>query len=279
MKRSNISLIIRILLVLAITGAVLPSCKTVQPAVDTKDISYLYNPTKNPVNPKYDVTNVSDDQSVLSVEFKGSELFFSEANPEGRPTAVMILTVKLYDISRGRILADTAFYNFNIIKEEGRTDYIYTIPLRVKTGLQYIAEVKILDRIRAMVIQAFVPFNTLTITNRYNFLVQDHFFKRMLFNPVLKRDEFVNLVYLRGHPDSIYISYYKPFRLNPDPPSMILPERTIDYGPDTTISLAYSDTLPMMFPKNGIYMCSIERDINEGYTFFNFGRAFPEINQ
>lgn len=263
---------------MAITGAVLPSCKTVQPAVDTKDISYLYNPTKNPVNPKYDVTNVSDDQSVLSVEFKGSELFFSEANPEGRPTAVMILTVKLYDISRGRILADTAFYNFNIIKEEGRTDYIYTIPLRVKTGLQYIAEVKILDRIRAMVIQAFVPFNTLTITNRYNFLVQDHFFKRMLFNPVLKRDEFVNLVYLRGHPDSIYISYYKPFRLNPDPPSMILPERTIDYGPDTTISLAYSDTLPMMFPKNGIYMCSIERDINEGYTFFNFGRAFPEMN-
>ena len=58
---------------------------------------------------------------------------------------------------------------------------------------------------------------------------------------------------------------------------MLLPEKTIDYEPDTIIALPYSDTLPMMFPEEGVYFCSVERDSEEGYTFFNFGETFPSM--
>jgi len=267
----------RLILIFTLLITVLGSCGTMQNAFDPKDLSYLYNPTKNSINPRYSVTNQSDDQSVLSVKFFSSDLYFSEANPQGLSMAQLLLTVKLYNISRGRTLADTAFYNLNIVKEEGRQEYVYKVLLKVNTGLDYMAEVKILDRIRQRVVQAFVPFNTLTYNNRYNFMVQGHFAKNELFNPVIKTNEYVNLIYLKDIPDSLYITFYKPFREIPDPPSMLLPERTIDYGPDTIVPLPYSDTLPIMFPNEGIYLCSTSRDINDGYTLLNFGPTYPQM--
>ncbi|MBN2864269.1 MAG: GWxTD domain-containing protein, partial [Bacteroidales bacterium] len=254
------------------------SCTTSRIVVDTKDLSYLYNPTKNRFYPRYNVTNQSDDFSDLSVKFFADQLLFSEANPQGVPMAQMIITAKLFNISRGRTLADTAIYNINIIKEEERPEYIYTIPLRVSTGQEYEAEVKILDKLRNEIVQSFVPFNTLTYNNRYNYRALGHFSGNQLFNPVVKSGELLNLIYLRKPVDSIFISYYKQFTEIPDPPSMILPERTIDYGPDTIIALPYSDTSPLSFSMEGIYMLRSDKETDEGYTLLNLGPAFPEMN-
>jgi GWxTD domain-containing protein len=259
-------------------AAVISSCATTQTSVDTKDLSYLYNPIKNPVTPRYNITTVSDNQASVGVKFFASELFFSEANPQGVPTSSMIITVKLFNISSGMVLSDTAQYNLNIIKEEGKQEYVYHLPVRVEPNFEYVAEVKILDRLRSIVMQSFVPFNTLSKTNRYNYMAKGYFSDNELFNPVLRIDEYTNLVYLRGKPDSIYIAYYKPYTLIPDPPSMLLPEKAIDYGPDTIAPIAFSDTLPMMFPRPGIYLCSVDSTASEGFAFFNFGPTFPEMN-
>lgn len=274
----NILRIFRFIIISALSIVAVISCKTSQPAFDPKDLSYLYNPIKNPINPRYNITNITDNQSIMSVKFFASELFFSEANPQGVPTASMSITVKLFNINQGMALSDTAKLIANIVKEQGKPEYVYNIPLRVNTGIEYVAEVKILDRLRSLVMQAFVPFNTLSYTNRYNFLARGYFQKNQLFNPVVRTDEYVDLVYLRKPVDSLFISYYKPFRLIPDPPAMLLPEKAIDYGPDTTVALHYSDTLAMMFPKEGIYMCSVDRKIREGFFFFNFGVTYPEMN-
>jgi GWxTD domain-containing protein len=254
------------------------TCTTTKTAFDSKDLSYLYNPTKNPINPRYNVTNQSDELSILSVKFFTTDLHFSEANPQGVPMAMILISVKLFNTSQGRVLADTAYYNINIIKEEGRPEYVYSIPLKVITGSEYMAEVKILDRIRLQVVQAFVAFNTLSSTTKYNFRAQGHFGKNELFNPVIRNNEYVNLVYLKAPPDSIFISFYKPFREVPYPPSMLLPEKTLDYGPDTIVAVQYSDTLPMMFPREGIFLCSTSREIVDGFTFYNFGASFPATN-
>jgi len=265
------------LIVIIIIISVSVSCRTSQTAIDSKDLSYLYNPTKISINPRYNVINQSDDRSILSVKLFTRELFFSEANPQGIPIAQMLITVKLFSTGQGRVLADTAYYNLNIVKEESNPEYVYEIPLRVKPGQEYLAEVKILDRIRLQVVQAFVPFNTLTYFNSYNFRALGNFEKNLLFNPVLRINEYVNLIYLRGLIDSLYISYYKPLREIPYAPSMLLPDKTVDYPPDTIVPLPYSDTLPLMFPREGIYFCSTGRDIPEGYTFFNFGVSFPQM--
>jgi len=265
------------LLIIFLSSVLFISCKTTQKATDVKDLSYLYNPTKNPINPRYNVINQSDNQSILSVKFFASDLLFSEANPKGISTAMVLISVKLFNISQTKVLADTAFVKLSIVREVGRPEYVYKIPLKVEKGLEYIAEIKIVDRLRLKVVQAFVTFNTLSEFNRYNFRTQGHLEKNELFNPVLRVNEYVNLIYTRGSLDSIFISFYKPFKEVPDPPSMMLPEKTLDYEPDRVVALPYSDSLPMMFPRAGIYLCTVGRKIKDGFTFFNMGPSFPSM--
>jgi len=260
-----------------LSAFVFHSCKTTQVAVDSKDLSYLYNPTKSSINPRYNVFNQSDEVSVLSIKFFASDLFFSEANPQGVPTAQMLFNIKLYNTSQGRQLADTAVYNVSIVQEKNRPEYVYDVPLKVERGNDYTVEIRLLDRLRLYVVQDFIPFNSLSYDNRYNFKVVSHFTKNELFNPVLKVDEYVNLLYSRGPFDTLFISYYKPFREVPDPPSMILPEKVLDYKPDKVVGLHYSDTLPMMFPREGIYHCTTGRDKTDGFTFFNLGTTYPAM--
>lgn len=256
---------------------ILSTCRPVQEATDTKDLSYLYNPARNPFNPRYNVITQSDESAVLSVKFFTGELFFSEANPEGIPSASMLLTVKLYNTSQGRILADTAYYNLTIVREQTKPEYIYHIPLKVTRGAEYLAEVRILDRLRLQVVQSFVPFNTLSDNSRYNFVLKGHFENNELFNPVLKVNEYVNLLYLKNRPDSLYVSYFEPVKDVPDPPSMMLPEAVPPLQPDQTAVVPYSDTLPIMLPREGIYVFSASRDADDGYSLFNFGSDFPSM--
>lgn len=275
----NIVYIRNLLLLISgiLVAAVFNSCKTTQQAIDHKDLSYLYNPTKSPINPSYNILNQTDESSLLTIRFTNNDLFFSEANPQGISTALIMVTVKLYDMKQGKALADTIVKNLSIVKVAGKKDYIYEMPLKVTKGSDYLVEVRILDRLRLVVAQDFVQFNTASLDNRYNFKVHEHFDKNELFSPVLRIDEYINLLYARGPIDSIYISFYKPFKEVPDPPSMLLPEKTIDYDPRQVIALHYSDTLPMMFPKEGIYLCSIDRNTKDGFTFLNFGPTYPRV--
>ena len=277
MKNSISIRIICLLIIGILSAAVFNSCKTTQQTVDYKDLSYLYNPTKSPINPQYNITNQTDESSVLSIRFSTGDLFFSEANPQGVPTAMVLLTVKLYSMTQGKAIVDTSALNLSIVREKGKQEYVYTVPLKVEKGNEYLAEVKVLDRLRLLVAQNFVLFNTLSPINKYNFRIQGHFDKNELFSPVTRLDEYVNLVYARGHVDSLFIWFYKPFKEVPDPPAMLLPEKTLDYDPKQVVALPYSDTLPMMFPKEGIYLCSVDRNIKDGFTFLNLGTTYPKL--
>jgi GWxTD domain-containing protein len=253
------------------------SCRSSQTSVDSKDLSYLYNPTKNPISPRYNFVRKTDNTADFSVKFFASDLFFSEANPRGVPMAMILVTIKLYNVTSGTTLSDTAVMNLSIVKETGKNEYVYTTELKVEQGQKYMTEVKILDKLRLSVVQAFVPFNTLSEFNKYNYMARGHFDKNQLFNPVLKQNEYVNLVYTRGPADSLYVSYYEPFKPIPDPPSMLLPEKTLDYPPDTTFVLPYSVAQPVMFPRKGIYLCSVKKELKDGFTFLNLGQEYPSM--
>lgn len=254
------------------------SCVTTKPALDSKDLSYLYNPLKNKINPRYGVFNESDTRSVLSVKFFTNDLFFNEANPAGVPMAQMLILVKIYNLSMGRIIADTAYLDLNIVKDASKNEYLYKVPLKVEKGMEYMAEIKIMDKIREFMIQSFVPFNTLSEYNTYNFYARGHFEKNELLKPVVRKDEFFNVVYGRSRPDSLYISVFRQSTELPYAPYMILPEVVPAQKPDTIVALPYSDTLPLMLPRPGIYLFTVARDITEGLTLFNFGDDFPAMN-
>ena len=253
------------------------SCRTTQTAFDPKDLSYIYNPSSNPFNPLYNVFNLDDSKSVLSIKFFANELYFSEANPLGFPTASMYISAKLYNLDQGRILEDTVVINLDQKKEEGKTEYIVDVELNAKSGSNYLVELIILDKVRQKLLQAFVPFDKVSDYSRFNFKAKSYFLQNELFNPILKIGEYASLVYTKKKIDSLYISFYKPFKEVPYPPSMLLPERVINDKPEVVVPVQYSDTLPIMFPREGIFFCTVARDASEGFTFVNFGPDFPKM--
>ena len=64
---------------------------------------------------------------------------------------------------------------------------------------------------------------------------------------------------------------------SPDAPSMMLQQKSVDYEPDRVVALPYSDTLPIMLPREGIFLCSVERGIRDGYALLNFGQSYPNM--
>jgi GWxTD domain-containing protein len=274
MKRPNFRIILSLAICILIAW-ILYSCQSSKNVFDPKDLSYLYNPLKNSINPRYGIFNESEKSSVLSVKFFNSDLYFNEANPKGIPMAMMLISVRLYNLSQGKTLADTAVYDLDVVKDQARDEYLYHIPLKVEKGSDYVAEIKIVDKIRQMMVHAFVPFSTTSENSRYNFYARGHFMHNELLNPVIRKNEYLNLIYNKKQVDTLFISFYKLFEGVPYPPSMVLPERSISSDPDTIIGLPYCDTLPMMFPRKGIYLCTTGKNIREGYAFMNFGLTFP----
>lgn len=253
------------------------SCSTTRNTFDSKDISYIYNPTTTPINPLFNVFNESETESVLSIKYFGSDLYFSEANALGEPIAMLYISVKLYNLDQGRIISDTAILNLDIKKIEGKMEYVFDIPLNAQSGFNYIAEVITIDKVRQKVIQSFVPFDKLNDYNRFNFKAKGYFLQNDLFNSIVKPNEYASLLYPKMKIDTLYISYFQPFKDIPYPPSLLLPEKLMKEEPEITIPVAYSDTLPLMFPREGIFFCTTQRDLSAGFTFYNFGPDFPEM--
>ncbi|HUS86031.1 MAG TPA: GWxTD domain-containing protein [Bacteroidales bacterium] len=253
----------------------LNSCATVNEIYDPNDLSYLYNPLKNPIHPGYHIFNTSGDISILSIRFFSNELFFSEANPEGVPKAQLVVIYRIFNMSLGRVPIDTGIINITIRKEPDRRYYSYNFPLKSQWGSKYEAELVVRDVIRNLRVQAHLPFDKTSEINRYSFKVLGHFDKEEVFSPVLHEHEFVNILYPRENIDTIFLKYYEPFDIIPIPPSMLLPEMEIDTRPVNTVSIPYSDTLPVMFPERGVYHFTLDTNSLEGFTFFNFGSDYP----
>jgi GWxTD domain-containing protein len=266
---------LQVAVTLLIVMMVASSCRVTQSLADPKDISYIYNPINNPFNPRYRVFNESAAKSLLSIKIYTTELFFSEANPTGEPLASLTFTVRLYNDTQGGALSDTARFETLINKNRAGGEVITTIPLDASEGAEYTAEVRIMDNVTKRMTQAFVRFDKSSPYSSNNFRVRHHELNSELFSNVLVKDEYVNLLYPSKSVDTLYVFYYKYFDQIPFAPSVMLPERTVPREPEIKIPIPWSDTLPIMFPGKGIYLCSIDSNIYQGFTLFNFGDEYP----
>ena len=260
-------------------AVIMTSCATTQNMTDTKDMSYIYNPTRSIYTPLITIFNEDAETSVLSIGIRRGELYFNEANAEGVPMASMLVSVKLYDNTLGGVLADTSSFKYDIIREEVGGEYVFRTPLATHDGNSYSAEIKIIDLIRQRTQQMFVDFER---TGRYsglNYKIRNHFNNSELYSHVVKVDQYINVLAPSLQPDTLWLFYYKAVTAIPPAPSTILPEVTVAPEPEAIVPLAYSDTLPIMFPNPGIYLFSVDSLIREGLVLFNFGPDHPTMSR
>lgn len=260
-------------------AVIMTSCATTQNMTDTKDMSYIYNPTRSIYTPLITIFNEDAETSVLSIGIRRGELYFNEANAEGVPMASMLVSVKLYDNTLGGVLADTSSFKYDIKREEVGGEYVFRTPLATHDGNSYSAEIKIIDLIRQRTQQMFVDFER---TGRYsglNYKIRNHFNNSELYSHVVKVDQYINVLAPSLQPDTLWLFYYKAVTAIPPAPSTILPEVTVAPEPEAIVPLAYSDTLPIMFPNPGIYLFSVDSLIREGLVLFNFGPDHPTMSR
>ncbi|MDM8002842.1 MAG: GWxTD domain-containing protein [Bacteroidota bacterium] len=265
-------------IVLAMMSAVImTSCTVTQNVTDTKDMSYIYNPARSVYTPFITIFNEDSETSVMNISIRRGELYFSEANTEGVPMTSVLLSVRLHDNTLGGVLADTATFKYDIKREDIGGEQVFRIPLTTHDGGSYTAEIKIIDLIRQRTQQMFVDFER---TGRYsglNYKIRDHFSNNELYSRVVKRDQYINVLAPSLQPDTLWLFYYKAVKALPPAPSTILPEVTLSPEPEAIVPLAYSDTLPMMFPNEGIYLISVDSLIREGLVLCNFGPDHPTM--
>jgi len=265
------------LAVIVTLTVLMTSCAVTQNVTDTKDMSYIYNPAKSVYSPFITVYNEDSETSVMNISILRGELYFTEANAEGVPMASVLVSVRLFDNTLGGVLADTATYKYDIKREDIGGEYAFRIPLTTHDGGSYTTEIKIVDLIRQRTQQMFVDFER---TGRYsglNYKIRDHFSNNEIFSHVLRRDQYINVMAPSLRPDTLWLFYYKSVTALPPAPSTILPEVTVAPEPEAIIPLAYSDTLPMMFPNEGIYLISVDSLVREGLVLYNFGPDHPTM--
>jgi GWxTD domain-containing protein len=268
-----------VLLTVILTAALASSCSMTQNVVDTKDMSYIYNPARNIFTPYIAVYNEDAGTSVLNISIRRGDFYLSEANTRGVPMASVLVSARLFNNSLGGALADTATYKYDLTRDDIGAGYIFRIPLSAADGNAYTVELKVIDLIRQRTQQAFINFER---TGRYsglNYRVRDHFSNNEVFSRVVKRDQYINVLAPSLQPDTLWLFYYKAVTAVPPPPSTILPEVTVSQEPEAIIPLAYSDTLPMMFPNEGIYMISVDSLVREGLVLYNFGPDHPSMTR
>jgi len=254
------------------------SCSVTQTATDTKDMSYIYNPAKNVYSPFISIYDEDAETSLMTISIRRGEFYFSEANPEGVPMASMLVSVRLFDNTVGGSLADTALLKQDIPRDEVGGEYAFRVPLKTREGNSYSAEIKIIDLIRQRTTQTFIDFERTGRYSKNNYKVRDHFSKNELYNRVLRREQYINVLNPSLQPDTLWLFYYKPVKEIPSAPSTILPEVTLAPEPEAIFPLEYSDTLPIMFPGEGIYLLSTDSLIREGLVLYNFGPDHPSMS-
>ena len=270
---------INIILSLLFPAIILVSCSSAKTeSYDPNDMSYLYNPLQNRLHPKYRIYHDNDNTSTLSIKLNSSELFFSEANPEGVPKAQMTLFYRIFNLNQGRVAIDTSLVNIPITEKEGRRDYIFSSPFTAEAGYRYEMEIILKDQIRNISVQAHIPFDKSTKYNMHNFKVRGHFNGFDIFTQVLREGDYINILHPGLDIDTLYINYFEPFDRIPDPPSMLIPEVSLDLNPDEKIAISISDTTPVMLPRRGVYLFSPDSLSLSGYSLFNFGKTYPGLN-
>ena len=253
------------------------SCYVAKEGTDTKDLSYIYNPSKSIFNPYYSIYNENSETTDIAIRLAKNELYFSEANPSGEPMASIYVSVKLFDNTIGGSLCDTTAFRYDIKKDNIPLEFICTLRLQAYEGKSYTAEIKIIDLVRQRTFHNFLDFDKNDMLDRLNFRVRDNFSHHDLFSNIVKTDQYINVLYPQRKIDTIWVNYFQSVTATPPAPTEALPEVTPVYEPLKVIPLQYSDTLPIMLPRQGIYLITLDSLSREGVTLLNLGNDHPTM--
>lgn len=241
------------------------------------NLSYIYNPGKATIHPRFKVYHDNDEKSTLFVKVYPVELLFNMANPDGIYRAELGIYYRLNDLTKGRELADSGNVKYPITMKNVDREFIANIPLEAEKNHTYNLEIIVHDILRNRAVQSYIPVDKTSDYNSQNFTVVDSKTGSQLFNQMVDSSQTLSVLYSKKQVDSLYVRFYKVKDQIPAPPSFIIPTGTLETDPDSIWAIPYSDTSVITFPEKGMYQVGVLPDRPVGYSFTYFGNYFPAI--
>lgn len=241
----------------------------------------IYNPSEFSINSDFRIFHISDEMSTLYIRLFPNELLFNQANDEGEYRAMIQLDYSLYELDEREQIkfkrdSSTSFVKLGK-KEQEHSAYLSSLILPIPSGKKYLLRIEISDLQRGTNGLAHMLVDKVNKFSSQNFSVVSASSGIPKFMGYHRSGEVFSIRYRYRDIDTIYLDFFKNDSKLPRPPIRKVGFSSFPVSRDTTIALAFSDSIIFTLPGEGMYHFRLDSSREEGLTMYNFGNTFPQI--
>ncbi len=269
-----------IIIILCFTTAfLLKGCRTTFFNFDTRNMSFLYNPSVTLLHPECFVYHSSDTLSLLFFKINTNELFFNTQSKDFFNKARIQVHYRLLDAAKNDELLDSATVSYFIQRGAKQGKFITYIPIHTSHLQKYTLEVIYIDFFRHRGSQSILSFDKSTLNSPQNFFLSSEQLKEPWFQNTFHEDDLIKIRYDRQPISKIFVKYYNitsPLPLPPFSTKKMVSEKLI---PDSIWTIPYNDSTIFRLVQKGMYFIQTDTTKSDGLTLLNFGKFYPEIKE
>jgi GWxTD domain-containing protein len=237
----------------------------------------LYNPGRQTMHPQFRVYHSGPSESVLFFKLLASEVLFSQANPQVKDQARLLLTYTLYSSLAGNEVAARDSIEFIIDKDKVKDQIDASVKLATEPGKTYLLDVTLEDEIRRASVRDRVLIDRFLPDNQQDWLLLSYPDNHPAFENFFYSGESFRMVGPEKKADRIYISVFSPRNMLPLPPFSLEVQSDNLPLPDSTFYMAYSDQLLYKLGGQGIYVFHFKPEPAKGLCLTQFGDSYPQM--
>jgi GWxTD domain-containing protein len=237
----------------------------------------LYNPGRQVMHPQYRIYHSSNSESVVFFKLLANEVVFSQANPQVKDQARLLITYTLYNSLSSMDVAGRDSLEFIIDKEKVKDLIDASLKIQTTPGKTYILDITLEDQIRKMSVRDRVLVDRFMPENQQDWLILGYPDNHPAFENFFYSGETFRLIGPANNSGRLYVSVFPPRNLLPLPPFSTDEQPDNIPLPDSTYSMAYSDQLLYKLGGQGIYIFHFKPEPAKGLCLTQFGDNYPQV--
>lgn len=254
------------------------SCKNTYHGVTNRwNLSAIYNPGKNTLNPKYKIYHNSKSTSLLFFEINTKELLFRPIGKNGSFINDIEIEYSLFEIStKENRVSDSGTFNVRIVKDSGNVFYYSHFPIKTEMDKSYRLKILLRDKLRKTFSLSFLEVEKSTKYGQQFFNITSPS-GEPLFSNILGENNIFKISHADPATEKLIVLFYKELKTLPKPTYYIGDDELVYNRPDSVFTINYSSRANYRFTYNGIYYITFDTNTSHGTSLIKFNDNFPRV--
>ena len=267
------------LIIWALSLFVATGCSA-QKHIDKENIAQLYG-QQNKLHPEYKIFHLNDSATVVYYQFNFGDFEYLRPAPGRAFSARFKLEYMLFHDYKAKKIIDSASVVFedslNYEKNNSSLGY-FEVP--VAQNAKYVLRLKLTDLNTGTSVVNIVNIDKSDKLNRQNFYLQAADGLPAMHVYLTKNNKY-QLVYRDLRAKKVFVKYFKRFYKAAAPPmNDNRQKKVLKLKADSSYSITMNEgrSLPLTFPKQGIYHIYADSTKQKGFTVFVFTSGYPFVS-